>query len=105
MTKVIKATAQNGKVFTEGKEVPAAHILSAGAAPSNGVLILNNLEKVYIAMPMQSIESLIDAVADLATAVGDNVETANSGGPVAPTLKAAMQKAVQELNELKGKLQ
>ncbi|MGB2579400.1 hypothetical protein AAIR98_001319 [Elusimicrobium simillimum] len=105
MTKILKANAKDGKVLINGQEVPGADILSQGKAASEGVIILNELEKVYIAMPMDSIKQLLTIVAALADGVGGGVSAANGGGPIAPTLAADMAAISAKIDQLKGNLQ
>lgn len=105
MSEILEATAENGEVKVVAGTVSGCRILSAGKAKSSGVILLIKGQKVYVAIPMDSISKILDLMADLANKVGSGVVASNAGGPVAPDLMASMQSVAQEIKQLKGNLQ
>ena len=106
LTKILVATAENGKVSIEAGQVPDAKILSAGKAKSNGILIISEDNKVYIAIPMDSIGKILDLLKTaLETITATSLGTPTQGWSVAPTLPTELVETIQAISDLKGNLQ
>lgn len=102
-TLVFNAECESGKVTVNGAEVPGATILSAGQEKSQGAAIFSAGSVFYIAVPLNTLDALIDLVGQLADAVANGVLPSNTGGPItAGTFTADLQKVKQDLQKLKG---
>ncbi len=106
LTKILIAKAENGDVTVESGKVPDAQILSSGKAASNGILIISEDNKIYIAIPMNSITQLISAVDDFIS----KITLASLGAPMQgwsapPTLPTDVLPVKQALAQLKENLQ
>lgn len=105
-TKIFKAQAKGGKVFVNGQEVPQTEILSQGQAESKGVMILNAKDKVYIAIPIDSLKEILALIKNLAETAASGVLASNGGGNITtPDYAANMQKLAQSAEALKDNLQ
>lgn len=105
LTKILIAKAENGEVTVEAGKVPGAQILSAGKAASNGILIISEGNKIYFALPMDSISGILDLMSELSNTLGTGIAASNGGGAIAPTLATDMQALIQKINQLKENLQ
>ena len=102
-TLVFSAECENGQVTVNGAPVPGAVVLSAGAAKSQGAALFSGASVFYIAVPMDTLDSLIDLVSQLADAVKNGVLASNAGGAItAPTFTAGLEQVKQNLQNLKG---
>lgn len=102
-TQVFNAACENGQVTVNGVPVPGAVVLSAGAAKSQGAALFSGPSVFYIAVPMDTLDSLIDLVSQLADAVKNGVLASNAGGAItAPTFAAGLEQVKQNLQTLKG---
>lgn len=105
-TKIFKAEAKAGKVFVGGQEVPQTEILSQGKAASKGVMLLNGPDKVYIAVPVDSLKEILGLIKSLAATAAGGVLASNGGGNITtPDFAANMQKLAQAAEDLKDNLQ
>ena len=101
-TQVFNAACENGQVTVNGVPVPGAVVLSAGAAKSQGAALFSGPSVFYIAVPMDTLDSLIDLVSQLADAVKNGVLASNAGGAItAPTFAAGLEQIKQNLQTLK----
>jgi hypothetical protein len=73
VAKVIQATCEGGVVTALGVEVPGTTVISEGVGSSQGAAILDEDTSFYIANTApdlkQTIEDLIDVIADVSTAL------------------------------------
>lgn len=105
-TKVLSAACEGGKVTVNGAEVPGARVLSAGQAKSQGVAVFCGPDVVYVAVPVDTLKTLIGFVGDLAQAVASGVLASNAGGPITSgSFQADLAQVKQALNDLKGNIQ
>ena len=105
-TKVFNAACESGKVTVNGAEVPGAVIVSAGQAKSQGVALFCGPDVVYVAVPVDTLKTLIGFVGDLATAVASGVLPANVGGPITSgTFAADLAQIKQACEKLKEHIQ
>lgn len=105
-TKIFNATAKDGKVSVNGQEVPDTVILSQGKAASGGIMILNGTDKVYIAIPVESLKQILDLVINLANSAASGILAENGGGTITtPAFAADMADIAQSAAELKDNLQ
>lgn len=105
-TKILPASCQGGQVTAQGVNVPDVKILSAGAAKSEGVLLLVGPDTVYIAEPVGSLGELIDLVAQAVDAVSQGVLPSNAGGNItSPDFALQLAQVKQSLQQLKDNLQ
>lgn len=106
-SKILSASCQGGKVTTaEGANVPDVKVLSAGAAKSEGVVLLSGPDTVYIAVPVGSLGELIDLVAQAVDAVSQGVLPSNAGGNItSPDFALQLAQVKQNLQKLKDNLQ
>jgi hypothetical protein len=91
MTKILSATAENGKVSVVTGDVPNVQILSAGKAASKGFLILNEDDKYYVAIPMESITQIIDNLVSLADTLSKGQWTGSGTVAPSPALVAQLE--------------
>lgn len=102
-TQVFNAVCENGQVTVNGAPVPGAVVLSAGAAKSQGAAVFSGPSVFYIAVPMDTLDSLIDLVGQLADAVKNGVLASNGGGAItSPTFATGLEQVKQNLQTLKG---
>ncbi len=105
-TIVVKATAASGKVTTEGGAVSGAEILSQGNMPSEGVLIISGDKVFYIAIPIESIKSILDLIGQVATVAASGILPSNAGGDItSSTFASQMAALAAQAQALKGQLQ
>ena len=106
MTKILKAEAENGKVTVTAGEVPQAQILSAGKAKSNGILLISEDQKVYIALPMESISQILDLLKESLNKITvASLGVPTQGWATTPTLPTDLTAVIQQISDLKGNLQ
>ena len=102
-TKAINATCEGGQVSVNGKTVPNVQILSAGKGSSTGFLLISGPEAFYVAVPVETLASLLEQVGKLAQAVATGVLASNVGGPIVSgsfaTDLAQIQQALKMLKE------
>ncbi len=102
-TLAFDANCENGKVTVNGANVPGAVVLSSGKAKSRGMAVFSGDKVFYVAVPMATLDSLIDLVGTLAGTVASGVLASNGGGPITSgTFAADLQKIKQDLQALKG---
>jgi hypothetical protein len=71
LSKILEATCDaTGLVHAEGVPVPAAEVLSKGAASSEGLLFLEEKKAKYLPSSADDIESTIQDVIDALDAIG-----------------------------------
>lgn len=111
MTKILQASAEKSKVQVKAGIIKDCQILSAGIEKSKGIVILNENEKVYIAMPIESIKSVLDLITkladianNLASKLSADIMPSNQGGPVAPQLAADMSILQSQISQYKSEL-
>lgn len=127
MSKILIATANaSGLVTADGKQVPAAEVLSEGKQASTGLLFIDGDKLYFMPSSATDIASTIEKAVDALTSVADAVTKiattftavgAGMAGPSTappPTLPAdvtaitgyatEIQAAITELNTLKGAL-
>lgn len=88
MSKAIPATCQASIVTASGSPVPSATILSEGIAPSEGVLILDGEEAVYLANTAEDLKTAIDTLSQRLTDIA-TILTALDAVTVSPGTNAA----------------
>lgn len=64
MSKILEATCENGEVTCETQTIEDAEILSEGVKSSEGVLVIEEKKKTYIASNATDIKDLINALSD-----------------------------------------
>jgi hypothetical protein len=69
MSRILEATCVAGVVTAEGVPVPIAEIFSAGIAPSEGLLIMQDGKAFYITSNAEDIEATLDGVSDAITSL------------------------------------
>lgn len=105
-TIVLMAECENGKVTVNGAEIPGAVILPAGKAKSTGMAVLSGKNAFYVAVPMDTLSSLIDLVGTLAETVASGVLPSNSGGAITSgSFAADLAQIKTQLTQLKGAMQ
>lgn len=105
-TKVFEASCSLDNVSVEGNVIPEVKILSAGKSLSNGLLIVNGADKIYIAIPIDSIKSFIDNVSNLIDTLSSGILPSNSGGQITSgTFTSDLAAIKSALTTLKGALQ
>ena len=102
-SKAISAACKGGQVSVNGKNVPNVQILSAGKGSSTGLLLISGPEAFYVAIPIETLASLLEQVSKLAQAVATGVLASNIGGPIVSgsfaTDLAQIQQALKMLKE------
>ncbi|MDR0676043.1 MAG: hypothetical protein LBF97_03265 [Elusimicrobiota bacterium] len=120
MSKILQASCENLQVKVANQNVENVNILSSGKTKSNGYLMMDKSEFVYIAIPIESMKNILDEVSNLASNVNDlisKITVANLGvptqgwasPPTLPTVLVSVSQAIDklqsEINELKENLQ
>ena len=106
LTKILIATAENGKVSVESGKVPEANILSAGKAKSNGILMISEEQKFYIALPMESITQILELLNDALSKINmASLGVPTQGWASPPTLPTDLAAVIQQISQLKDNLQ
>lgn len=121
---MLSATCVDGKVTSEGVEVPGTTILSEGVGSSSGVLILDENARSYLAKISPDLKTDIEKTVDGLTGAASGITNASSGltslailvdpiaGPLAilsavagmTAAVASINAAISALNTLKGNL-
>lgn len=105
-TKVIDASCASDVVSINGQTISDVKILSAGKSSSSGILIINGNDKIYVAIPIDSIKSFIDNVNNLIDKLSSGILPSNSGGQITSGSFTSDLAAVKSaLTTLKGALQ
>lgn len=118
MTQILDATCVNGSVTSESVVVSDADILSQGTRSSEGILVIQDDEAKYLTSNAEDLQDAIDKLSDIldqvsslvASIVNDSVFIPGSGGasltfpPSFSTDKAALDSAIDELNQMKDNL-
>ncbi len=100
MTKVLEASCVGGVVTVDGFAVPSATILSEGVGASNGVVLLDDDQAFYInatsADLKSTLDTLIDVLTEVKTALDKTVASLTSIDTHAPLLVATTGTAVAQ---------
>src|SRR5574344_2772152 len=109
---IFEAKASNGKVQIKidevWKDISDVVILSQGKAESEGIVILEQLEGVYIAIPIGSIQNTLNNIKNVASAVKNicsNTTIASLGVPTMgwatpPTLPTTLQTVAKSIVQI-----
>lgn len=108
--RIFEAILTSGKVYINNGtvEVPNVKILSEGAGDSEGIMLLQGSECIYIAETAGDLKKGLQIIADgFGTLSGDVIKatggTTDTGG-ASPTFEADMKQVQQDLNDLIGGL-
>ena len=108
--RIFEAILTSGKVYINNGtvEVPNVKILSEGAGDSEGILLLQGTECIYIAETAGDLKQGLQIIADGFGTLANDVIQATGGttdtGGATPTFKSDMNKIKSELNNLIGGL-
>lgn len=108
--RIFEAILTSGKVYINNGtvEVPNVKILSEGAGDSEGIMLLQGSECIYIAETAGDLKKGLQIIADgFGTLSGDVIKatggTKDTGG-ASPTFETDMKQVQQDLNDLIGGL-
>ena len=108
--RIFEAILTSGKVYINNGtvEVPNVKILSEGAGDSEGIMLLQGSECIYIAETAGDLKKGLQIIADgFGTLSGDVIKatggTTDTGG-ASPTFETDMKQVQQDLNDLIGGL-
>lgn len=108
--RIFEAILTSGKVYIHNGtiEVPNVNILSEGAGDSEGIVLLQGSECIYIAETAGDLKKGLQIIADGFGKLSNDVAQATGGtsdvGGATPTFKTDMQKVQTDLNTLIGGL-
>lgn len=108
--RIFEAILTSGKVYINNGtvEVPNVKVLSEGAGDSEGILLLQGTECIYIAETAGDLKQGLQIIADGFGTLANDVIQATGGttdtGGATPTFKADMNKIKSDLNNLIGGL-
>lgn len=107
--RIFEAILKGGKVYVNDTiEVPDAKIMSEGAGDSEGILLLQGSECVYIAETAGDLKKGLQIIADGFGTLANDVTQATGGtsdvGGATPTFQTDMNKVKTDLNDLIGGL-
>lgn len=96
MSKTLEASCVAGVVTTGLSVVPAARVLSEGVSASDGILILDEEEKVYIAKTSGDLKTTLEKIASALGSIASALTTLDGKplGTLAP-LPAAVAEIAQ----------
>lgn len=108
--RIFEAILTSGKVYINNGtvEVPNVKVLSEGAGDSEGILLLQGTECIYIAETAGDLKQGLQIIADGFGTLANDVTEATGGsvdtGGATPTFKSDMNKIKSDLNNLIGGL-
>ncbi len=108
--RIFEAILTSGKVYINNGtvEVPNVKILSEGAGDSEGILLLQGSECIYIAETAGDLKQGLQIIADGFGTLANDVVQATGGstdtGGATPQFKTDMNKVKSDLNNLIGGL-
>ena len=105
-TNVFEAACKSGQVTINGVKLPGAKIISAGQAQSQGIAILCGGNAFYVAIPVDTLKTLIALVSTMSEKIVAGINPSNAGGPITSgTFAADLAQIKVQLEALKGDIQ